>query len=88
MVKNRNEQEVLSRTTPFSWKGEYDANENIEYEGWAAAGATLANPVWMAAKHTYDANQNITQTEWAVDSAGIVGDFTNIGTDLSALTYQ
>ncbi len=43
----------------------YDANQNIEYIGRAAAGSASSNETWQITKLTYDANQNITQVQYA-----------------------
>lgn len=95
MSKRRNEVMSMIRQEPFAYVAEYDDNQNVEYEAWAAAGSSTSSAVWIAAKHTYDSNFNLTQTQWAqgtrTDRDGNtvteIGTFINLATSLSSLTY-
>lgn len=87
MVKRRNEIESMVRSEPFAFIGEYDSDGNIEYEAWAIPGAATTDAVWICCKHTYNASQQLINTKWAKDSNNVVGDFTNLASSLSGLTY-
>jgi len=86
-TKRRNEQETLSRNNPFSYRAEYTADGNTEFEAWADPGAKITDAIWLCAKSVYDNSQQLTKTLWAKDSKGRVGDFTNKASDLSSLDY-
>ena len=93
MPQRRNELTTMMRSEPFAYVAEYDANGNVEYEAWAAVGASMANSVWIAAKNTYNASNQLTRTKWAKDSNNKTADFTNaagandVTSSLSSLTY-
>lgn len=87
MPMRRNEIEAMIRQTPFANVITYDASLNPIYEAWASPGTALSEAKWVACKRTYGSSGEMTRTQWAQDSNGVVGDFTNIATDLSTLTY-
>jgi len=82
MPKRRNEVESMIRQEPFSYRAAFDANNNVEYEGWAQPSTAEGTAAWIVAKHTYDANQNLTKTEWASKAL-----FDQIWTNYSSLVY-
>lgn len=43
----------------------YDANQNVEYVGKAAAGAATSDDTWQITNLTYDVNQNVTAVLYA-----------------------
>lgn len=87
MPMRRNEMEAMVRQAPFAYICEYDANNNPQYEAWAAVGTSASSALWIACKHTYDASNNLLNTKWAQDSNSKVGDFTVAADNLSGLTY-
>lgn len=85
--QRRNEQTVQSRPEPMAWRGAYDANSNLQYEGWAEPGAAEGSAIWLVAKHTYDASNNLTKSEWAQTSPSPPAMFDQIWTNYASLTY-
>jgi hypothetical protein len=79
----------MMRSEPFAYIAEFDVNNNVQYEAWAAPGTLASASKWICCKHTYDVNNNLTKTEWAVSPniAGHYADFDNAATSLSTLTY-
>ena len=86
MSKRRNEMMSMIRQEPFSYRAAYDADNNVEYEGWATPGNPTTGAHWIIAKHTYTSG-NMTATTWAQDSDEVVGQFTNIWDNYASLTY-
>lgn len=86
-MKNRNEQEVLSRESPFAYKAQDFTNGSPAYEAWADPGALEADAIWICRYNAYDVSGNLTRSYWAKDSSNRIGTFTNVATDLSILTY-
>lgn len=80
MPPRRNEQETVSRPLPLLYYATYDANSNVEYQGWTDRGSATSAAVWLIAKNTYSSG-NLTKTEWA--SVG----FDQIWDNRTSLTY-
>lgn len=78
MPRRRTETEAMIRQEPFAYRAAYDANSNVEYEGWAAPGSATSSAVWIVAKHTYDSNNRLTATQWAATSGSPAADFDQI----------
>jgi hypothetical protein len=83
MPKLKNEQEVLSRNQPLTFKGYYDASNNLIYGCWSFPGLTTAQAGWMIGKYTWDASNNCTDIQWADGGA-----FTQIPDNRVGLTYS
>lgn len=47
-----------------TFRGEYDANNNLIYKGFARPGSDTSEPVWQINKLTYDANSNLLKLEF------------------------
>lgn len=83
MPKRNNEQEVMSRAEPFSWRGDYDASGNLIYEAWAVPGSSTSSAVWLVAKNSYDGSNNLTTIQWAGTA-----DFNQIWDNHLSLSYS
>lgn len=57
------------KNKPFSYRAEYNADDNILYEGWAAPGSAESSDVWQLCQHTWSGG-NLTATKWAQGSGG------------------
>ena len=78
----------MTRVEPFAYiASTFATNGGPQYEAWADAGSLAASAVWIARKNTYDSDGNMTKAEWAKDSSDRIATFTNVATDLTALTY-
>lgn len=51
-----------------AFRGQYDANNNLIYAGFAPLGSDTANEVWQIRFMTYDGNNNLTAIEWPIDA--------------------
>lgn len=61
---------------------DYAGGQNIIYEGWAAAGSDVRDPVWAIKRYDYTAGQ-LTGEVWAsADSC-----YTHVWNNRAALTY-
>lgn len=50
--------------TNESFRGEYDASNNLIYAGFAKPGGDEGLPVWQIFKMTYDGSQNVLTIKW------------------------
>ena len=82
MPKLRNEQEVASRPQTFTFKGYYDASNNLIYGCWSPTGNTTSEATWMIGKYTWDASNNCTDIQWADG-----GNFSQIPDNRLSLSY-
>ena len=57
--------------TFFEKRNAYDANDNVEYQGWAQPGSAASDAKWHIVKHTWAAGSvagfNLTRTQQASD---------------------
>lgn len=51
--------------------GEYDANDNLIYKGFARPGSSPAQPVWQINKLNYDANNNLLTVLYPQNASGV-----------------
>lgn len=87
MPIRRNENMVMMRSEPMAYRAAYDASNNVEYEGWADPGASVADAVWIICKNTYNASNLLTETKWAQTSGKTIADFDQIWSNYATLTY-
>lgn len=83
MPKLKNEMETLGRDQPLTFKGYYDASNNLIYGCWSFPGSATSEAKWMIAKYTWDANGNCTDIQWADGGA-----FTQIPDNRTSLSYS
>ena len=86
MPQRRNELTNQVRSEPLSYRAAFDANSNVEYEGWAVPGASEGSAIWIIARHTYSSNL-LTATKWAQTTGSPPADFDQVWTNYSGLTY-
>ena len=67
----RNELVAMVRSEPFEYRAEYDSDNYVIYEGWAAIGSASSAESWIISKHTYTSG-NLIRTQW-------------VGTDFNAV---
>lgn len=66
MGKRHSETEVLSRNQGMRYRAEFNATNQVVYEGWSIyPNALTSEAKWQIAYNTYDASGNLTQTDWA-----------------------
>ncbi len=53
---------------PFTYRAEYDGDDNIVYEAWSLPGTAEAAASWQICQHTFVKN-NLTAIKWA-DGSG------------------
>lgn len=83
MGKRHSETEVLSRNMGLKYRASFDADGNVEYEGWAINPASAEGSLaWQIVKHTYTSG-NLTASNWADSS----DDFTFSWTLKTSYTY-
>lgn len=52
----------------LTFRGEYDASNNLIYKGLARVGAPEGDLVWQIAQLNYDGDNNLTSILWPVNS--------------------
>ena len=55
----------------ISFRGQYDANDNLIYAGFAKPGAGEGANVWQLMAMTYDANDNLLTIKWPLNVSGV-----------------
>jgi hypothetical protein len=64
MPKRLNESVAMIRQEPFNYLATFNADNQVEYEGWSYPGKVEGDNDWQICKHTYTSG-NLTKTEWA-----------------------
>ena len=85
MGKLGNEQPVYARNMGLRYVAEFNASNQVIYEGWADPSALTSEAKFQICKHTYDSSGNLTETNWAKRSGYATDDFVFIWDD--RLTY-
>lgn len=85
-VKGR---DIQDSSDDLAFRGDYEAGENLIYQGFARPGVATSEAKWQISKHSYDGNDNILTTTWPENADGnATSEYYYVWDDRASYTYS